>query len=460
MSRRAVLLVDGEHHPPVLRAAVGALGDAGDRPVLAVVAGGGEKLADPSRAPDLGIPAVVPSSAEAELASLLREHRPDVVLDLSGEPVVTPTRRLRLAAVALSLGVAYEAPGVRWRPPPLEHVTERPTLAVIATGKRTGKTAMCGDLVRHAARRGHRPVVVAMGRGGPPDPVVVERGDDVSPRALLEVVAGGGHAASDFYEDAVTTGATTVGCFRVGDGPAGEIGHTNVPRGIALAERQPGDLTVLEGSGAALPPARPDAVALIVPATADPGDLAAGLPLRLLLADVVLLTFAGPPTATADRVAATREAVADQLEQLPVAARPSGGDPPEILATRFLPRPLHPVDGRRVLLVTTAPAPAADAMAREIEATHDTTVVGVSTALADRPRLQRELADAAPHDTVLVELKAAAVDVVMQHATAADREIAVLDYEAVDAETLGPPTDTFDRLLELARGRCAARTAG
>lgn len=457
--RRALLLVDGEHHPPRLREAIRALEEGGATALLAVVAGGGEKLADPSQAPDLSLPVVVPASAEEALPGLLAEHRPDVVLDLSGDPVVTPTRRLRLAAVALAAGVDYRAPGVVWSPPELAVLTRRPTLAVVATGKRTGKTAMSGALVRHAAGRGRRPVVVAMGRGGPPEPVVVEAGRDLSPGALLEVVAGGDHAASDFYEDAVTTGATTVGCFRVGDGPAGQVGHNNVRRGIVMAEEQPGDLTVLEGSGAALPPALPDAVALIVPATADARDLAAALPLRQLFADLVLMTLAAPPAADYEQVAAVRAAVEAELAALPVAARPLGGPAPRIVATRFDPRPLGEVSGRRVLLVTTAPEPAARAMAEAVGTAHDAEVVAVSSALADRPRLREDLEAAPDHDTVLVELKAAAVDVVMRHANERGREVVVMDHQAVTLE--GEPSlgECFDGLLELAGARHAEREA-
>lgn len=452
--RRALLLVDGEHHPPVLRAAIEGLADRGIEPLAAVVAGGGEKLQDPSQAPELPVPATVPPSAEAALPGLLAEHRPDVVLDMSGEPVVTPTRRLRLAAVTLAAGVAYEAPGVGWQPPPQPEVTSRPALAVVATGKRTGKTATCGALVRHARDAGRTPVVVAMGRGGPPEPVVVRAGADLSPAALLEVVAGGGHAASDFYEDAVTTGATTVGCFRVGDGPAGEVGHTNVPAGIARAEQEPGDLMVLEGSGAALPPARADATVLIVPATAVPGDLAAALPLRLLLADLVLVTFAGGRDP--ERLAAVRDAVHDGLDRLPAEGRPRGGDPPRVVPTRFVPRPLGAVADRRVLLVTTAGAAATDRMARRLEDRHGARVVATSTALADRPRLRADLGAAPDHDVALVELKAAAVDVVARDAAEAGREVVFLDHALESLEGQPPVPEAFDHVLGLADRRHGA----
>lgn len=454
MPRRAVLLVDGEHHPPVVRAAIDALAAAGTEPVAVVVAGGGEKLADPDQAPDLGAPTSVPERAEAALPAILADHRPDVVVDLSGDPVVVPTRRHALAAITLAAGVSYEAPGWRVDPPPLPSVPERAAIAVFATGKRTGKTAVSGAFTRHAMRAGRTPTIVAMGRGGPPDPVVLEAGTELSVERLLEVVAAGGHAASDFYEDAVTTGARTVGCFRVGDGPAGEVAHTNVPAGVDVALEGPGDLLVLEGSGAALPPVRPDAAALIVPATGPPRDLAAGLHVRLLLADVVLLTFAGGRSVAAAQRAEVEAELRRLIDALPSAARPNGGSSPPVVATDFRPRLLGDVAGRRVALITTAAASVTDRIARRLERDNDAEVVASSGNLADRPRLRADLERVPDADAVVVELKAAAVDVVMRWAADRGAEVVVLDHELVPADPGGPEmAEQFDRLLRLADGR-------
>ncbi|HEX7524917.1 MAG TPA: 2,3-diphosphoglycerate synthetase, partial [Gaiellaceae bacterium] len=72
-----------------------------------------------------------------------------------------------------------------------------PSLAVIGTGKRVGKTAVTGAVAR-ALARDRRVVVVAMGRGGPAVPELIE-----SPPSLDELVAlsrSGRHAASDHLE--------------------------------------------------------------------------------------------------------------------------------------------------------------------------------------------------------------------------------------------------------------------
>ena len=39
------------------------------------------------------------------------------MVDLADEPVLAPAARLELAALALHLGLSYEAPGLRLEPP-------------------------------------------------------------------------------------------------------------------------------------------------------------------------------------------------------------------------------------------------------------------------------------------------------------------------------------------------------
>ena len=114
---------------------------------------------------------------ETEVEEGLRRLAPraDAVVDLADEPVVPASRKLRLAALALSLGLAYEAPGARLEPPRYEPVGfDGPKLAVIATGKRTGKTAVAGHWAALLREPGADPVIVCMGRGGPAEPRLAE----------------------------------------------------------------------------------------------------------------------------------------------------------------------------------------------------------------------------------------------------------------------------------------------
>jgi cyclic 2,3-diphosphoglycerate synthetase len=75
---KVVVLVDGEHYPPVTRWAIDELRGRGLDPIAALFVGGGEKL-DPSAALDLGIPlqgSVPVRSVAASLAGAL-----DVLVD-------------------------------------------------------------------------------------------------------------------------------------------------------------------------------------------------------------------------------------------------------------------------------------------------------------------------------------------------------------------------------------------
>jgi cyclic 2,3-diphosphoglycerate synthase len=467
--RRAVVLVDGEHHPPVVRDALRHLGESGTETVLAVVLGGGEKIAVPGVAPELGVPTVWPAIAEQALPEILRDTVPDVVVELSGEPVVSARRRLRLAAVCLACGLPYEAPGVLYAPPELPKLTTKSTVAVVATGKRTGKTAVSGALARHVAARDRDPVVVAMGRGGPVEPTVVAAGQPLDVEALLEVVSSGGHAASDFYEDAVMTGVATIGCRRIGDGPSGMVAETNVADGVRLADEMPGDLVVLEGSGAAVPPCHPDAVVFVLPATLDAVDLAAPLPFALLLADLVVVTFADDPTISPERLGDLAEAFRAEVAMLP--RRGSDGvledrtEEPMVVPVALRPHPVGDVGGRRVFFATTAPERALGGIVRDLEETWGAEVVGATHRLADRPRLERDLAAAPPYDVLLTELKAAAVDVAASSARSRGAETVFCDNRpsAVTLEQAFSPVRTgsieeaFDAVIDLADRRRSAR---
>jgi len=187
---KVLALVDGEHYPPVTRWGISAAREAGHEVVAALLVGGVEKLAA-GEIPDVGVPLrTAGPDAMAALADALEEVRPEGVLDLSDEPVLGYRERMELAAVALTRGVPYLGADFRFDPPISGPPLPVPTLAVIGTGKRTGKTAIAGEVARAAARIGADPVVVAMGRGGPPEPQIARAGT-VTVERLLELVREG-----------------------------------------------------------------------------------------------------------------------------------------------------------------------------------------------------------------------------------------------------------------------------
>jgi cyclic 2,3-diphosphoglycerate synthetase len=240
---RAIAVIDGEHYAPVVRDALATL------PydfVGALLVGGTEKLRGGE---DYGVP----------LVDRLDAFEADVVVDLSDEPVLSPPERFRLASSALVLGLPYVGADFRFEPPQLEPF-DLPSLSIIGPGKRVGKTAVTAHVARLLARD-RRVVVVAMGRGGPPEPELVEAQPSVD--ELLALSRSGRHAASDHLETAALSGVTTIGCRRAGGGLAGAVSDSNVAAGAELARTLDPDVVVFDGSGAAIPPVATSARILV-----------------------------------------------------------------------------------------------------------------------------------------------------------------------------------------------------
>jgi cyclic 2,3-diphosphoglycerate synthetase len=354
---KAVAIVDGEHYPDVVRA---ALAELPYEFVAVRLVGGTEKLRGE---PDYGVPIV------ADVPDV------DVAIDLTDE------RRADLIADFLAAGISVVGADFRLDPPPL-HEFELPSISVIGTGKRVGKTAVSAHVARLLAR--DRDVVcVAMGRGGPAEPELVTAPPTV--QELLERSRAGQHAASDYLELAVLAGVPAVGCRRAGSGMAGAPFVSNVIEGARLAASLEPDIVVFDGSGAAIPP------------IASTARICVGRePFRERISDIV-------------------------LDHLDLRLEPAG--------------PLH----GRVAVFTAGPA----------ETGHlDADVVHVSHNLARRDLLREEL-EHIEADTYLVELKAAAIDVVAEHADGRGARIVLAGNDVV-SEGLD------ERILELVPARVRA----
>lgn len=405
--------------------------------MAALFLGGTEKVAAGGRV-DLGDVPVdrVQGHLGEALAEALARHRPEAVLDLSDEPILGYRERMLLAAVALVAGVPYVGADFTLEPPIEGPPIPLPTLSVIGTGKRTGKTAIAGEAARVAASAGLRPVVVAMGRGGPPEPQVAEAGS-VDLGRLLELVRRGEHAASDYLEDAVTSGVTTIGARRCGGGLAGRPFASNVREAAEMAVGTGAGLVLLEGSGASIPPIPWDGGVLVCAASTPEEYLAGYLgPYRLLLSDLVVLTMGlGPDVGPEDLAALT-----SHVHRLKPDAR--------IVVTDFRPVPIGDVRGRKVYFATTAPPAVGPALASHLEEAFGCVVVGLTHRLADRTGLAEDLEEAPPFEVLVTELKAAAVDVAADRATARGAEVVFADNRAITLEGDG---ELPDLLLETAR---------
>lgn len=405
--------------------------------MAALFLGGTEKVAAGGRV-DLGDVPVdrVKGHLGEALAEALARHRPEAVLDLSDEPILGYRERMLLAAVALVAGVPYVGADFILEPPIEGPPIPLPTLSVIGTGKRTGKTAIAGEAARVAASAGLRPVVVAMGRGGPPEPQVAEAGS-VDLDRLLELVRRGEHAASDYLEDAVTSGVTTIGARRCGGGLAGRPFVSNVREAAKMAVGTGAGLLLLEGSGASVPPIPWDAGVLVCAASTPEEYLAGYLgPYRLLLSDLVVLTMGGGPDVGPEDLAA----LTSHVHRLKPDAR--------IVVTDFRPEPIGDVRGRKVYFATTAPPGVGPALASHLEEAFGCVVVGLTHRLADRTGLAEDLDEAPPFEVLVTELKAAAVDVAADRATARGAEVVFADNRAITLEGDG---ELPDLLLESAR---------
>jgi cyclic 2,3-diphosphoglycerate synthetase len=442
---KVLVLVDGEHYPPVTRWGIQAARTMGYEVVAALLLGGAEKL--PVGAPlDLGVP-VHDGGDEPRraLAEAIDRLHPEGVLDLSDEPVLGYRERMELAAVALVRGVPYLGPDFRLDPPIFGPPLPAPTLAVIGTGKRTGKTAIAGELARVAARRGLEPVVVAMGRGGPASPQVAAAGS-VDLERLLDLSRRGEHAASDYLEDAVTTGVTTVGARRSGGGLAGAPLVSNVRPAADVAVGLGARPLILEGSGSCIPPIPWDAGILVVPASAPPEYLGGYLgPFRLLLSDLVVVTMARGPQAGDENLLALRS----HVQRFRADAR--------VLVTDFQPVPLGDVRGRDVFFTTTAPGAVAAGQVASLEAAHGCRVVGWSSRLSDRSGLAEDMDEAQGYEVLLTELKAAAVDVACERALARGAQVVFVDNRPVVTQGEADLAATFGETIHLAVERWERR---
>jgi cyclic 2,3-diphosphoglycerate synthetase len=381
---RALALIDGEHYASTVR---DALVELPYEFVGAVMVGGTEKL---RAGADYGV------AVHDDLDEALRELEPDVAVDLSDEPVLGPPNRFRAASRVLAAGVAYVGADFRFEPPELEQF-EIPSIAVYADGKRVGKTAVCGHVARTLAAD-RDVLVIAMGRGGPEEPELVDSPPSVDD--LLELSRRGRHAASDYLELATVAGVPAIGCRRCGGGLAGSVATSNVPAGLELARERAPDLVVFDGSGAAIPPVTAGKRVLVTSTFNEPREVTGYLnAYRILVADLAVVTMAEDDTEHARLADAIREVKAE----LPV------------ICASLRPRPLEPVDGRRVAYFTTAKGPVHERLAQRLRDDHGADVVYISGSLSDRSALTREL-ESVDAEVFLTEVKAAGIDVVAEAA--------------------------------------------
>ncbi|HTX61298.1 MAG TPA: 2,3-diphosphoglycerate synthetase [Methanobacterium sp.] len=424
--RKMICLVDGEHYIPVTKSALDTLDSLDDNEIVAVIfIGGTEKLREVSeediskkmeRTVHFG-----PSHHEIPydlIDEKIAEYDADVVMDLSDEPIVDYSKRFKIANIVLSRGLPYEGPDFKFYPLGEHDVLRKPSLKILGTGKRIGKTAVSAYAARIIHRNKYNPCVVAMGRGGPEEPEIV-RGDqiEITPQFLMEQSDKGIHAASDHWEDALMSRILTIGCRRCGGGMVGKVFITNMIKGAKLANQVDSDFVIMEGSGAAIPPIKTDKHIVLVGANQPLINIERFFgPFRIELADLVVITMCEMPMASPEKI--------ESIEKFIKKINPEA----TIISTVFRPKPLEDVEGKNILFATTAPDSVKNVLIEYLEDNFGCKVVGTTPHLSNRPLLQKDIEKHLDQvDVMLTELKAAAVDVATKDALEAGLEVVYCD---------------------------------
>jgi cyclic 2,3-diphosphoglycerate synthetase len=429
---RTLFLIDGEHYPPVVIEAIRSIEESrGAVAVAAAFLGGTEKIGAET---DYGLPLVRGADSGDPISAVreaLASYEVEAAVDLSDEPVIGYRDRMRIASLVLHSGARYIGADFELRPPNLVKVSKKPALAVTGTGKRVGKTAVAGYLARLLDAEGFAPGVVSMGRGGPPEPEVVQGGRmQIGGGFLLEALERGAHAASDYYETAALSRVVTVGCRRCGGGLAGEPFVSNVLEGAEIANDLDTRTTIFDGSGAVVPPVEVGGRVLVAGAHQDPEYITGYLgAYRVLISDLLVLTMSEEPMAGPEKVAEITRAVQELKPEM------------KVIPVVFRPRPLGDVRGLRLAYISTAPERVLSRLGLYLESEYGCEVVGASGALSDRRRLEEDLDRMDEADAYLTEIKAAAIDVVARRAGREGKQIFYCDNEPVgdglDAALLG-----------------------
>ena len=442
--RRMLCLVDGEHYFPVTKSALDMLDSLEHNEIVAAVfIGGTEKLRDAS---EEGISKQLERPVHFGpdhhnipyelIDDLIVRYNADVVMDLSDEPVVDYTKRFNIANIVLSRGIPYEGPDFNFEPVTEHHVLKKPSIKILGTGKRIGKTAVSAYAARLIHKNEYNPCVVAMGRGGPEVPEIVH-GDkiEITPEYLMEQSDKGVHAASDHWEDALMSRILTIGCRRCGGGMVGDVFITNMKRGAELANDVDADFVIMEGSGAAIPPIKTDKHVVLVGANQPIVNIENFFgPYRIKLADMVVITMCEEPMASREKV----ETIKKFIEEINPKAT--------IIPTVFRPKPLGDVKGKNVLFATTAPDAIKSVLIEHLEDFHGCKVVGTTPYLSNRPLLQKDIEKYIDEaDVMLTELKAAAVDVATKDALKAGLEVVYCDNIPIEIED--GDNERFDRSI-------------
>lgn len=413
-SKNLIVLVDGEHYPQVTYDAVAMLKKIYPGNFKGIIfLGGTEKLVISNLGDFFGEEVYTIKGIDIDFKTALEYFKPDIVYDLSDEPVVDYIIRMKIASFCLANKCSYMGPDFLFSYEKEDMHCIKPTLSIIGTGKRIGKTAVSSYISKIYTRQNVNVCVVAMGRGGPESPQII-RGDkiDITPEYLLGISNKGMHASSDYIEDALTSKSITVGCRRCGGGFGGKIFMSNIKEGIDIAVKLNPDLIIVEGSGASIPDVETDASICVIGAGQSWENIIGYLGIyRIISADLIIITMCEEPLADRDKVIFLEK----EIKKINSKAK--------IIKTVFRPQPLSDIGGKKIFIAMTANKIIESIIKNYVESNFNCNVKQMSFNLGSREKLRKDLEKNRDYDTILTELKAAAVDVLTDYAFKHKKEI-------------------------------------
>ena len=412
--KRLAAIIDGEHYPQITLDAVEELKKDFQGEFCGIIfLGGTEKITSGNFIDFFNDKVFAIKNFLTDFPAALDIFKPDLVYDLSDEPVVNHRIRMTIASFCFFKKASYMGPDFLFKYEKKLHETKIPSISIIGTGKRIGKTAISSNIAKIFKKNALDVIIVAMGRGGPKDPQLL-RGEEINinPKYLLSLSNKGLHASSDYIEDAMMSRITTIGCRRCGGGFGGRVFLSNVSEGVKLADSLNPDLIIIEGSGASVPEVQTDKTICVVGANQNWDEITGYLGIyRILESDLVVLTNCEKPLATREEI--------NNLENNIKTLNPSI----TIYRSIFRPKPLGNIKNKKIVVAMTAKSIIRDKIIKYIEKKFNCTVAGITFNLSNRPLLKKDLESYSEYDTILTELKAASVDVVTDFALKAGKEI-------------------------------------
>jgi len=407
-----VCLVDGEHYPPVTKWTLERLNEQANVKGVVFI-GGMEKVKNALKELESSSYKIYMKKNNTgnmmnSILDSINELSPDIVVDLSDEPVLDYKKRFKIASILALNRVTYLGADFIFKPPSFFNILKKPSLGIIGTGKRVGKTAVSINIARLLKKKGFAPVIVAMGRGGPEKPELVDiEKMSFSPQTLIDVSKRGGHAASDYWEDAMLAQVMTIGCRRCGGGMVGNTFASNVIRGAKLANKTNKKFIIMEGSGATLPPIKTDTNIVVAGAGQPPEYITDYFgQYRLLLSELVVLTMCEPPDSNEKKIEKLMIAIKKIKPKIKIAT------------TIFRPEPLGEIKNKKVFVATTAPKAILPKVEHYLEDKYNCEITGISNNLSNRVALRKDLKKGlGSADILLTEIKAASIDVAAMTAT-------------------------------------------